>query len=321
MDDIFKFAMNQEAIAVVKTTVGLQDLVKELHAIYGVYVYSEVDSGKVSLIYSNGLLFGVAGAKPNSENRTVYTLKHDKIQKERATHNSRNIRASTSLKTMIKLLRKEIPTIRPSIRELKGNLSRVYERVMSAAHSAMRADRTPSMLLRDNEIKDLVLHHMDGNILPQAIHDKMVKYRQDLYKMDERIAAYKERLTCFENVYLLYGSNSTPTIFAEMRKDKHTINGKIEDVYVPVGDWRIVKELDDLPVEALSALKMWELANEKRILENRPYGVNDSPVNRFLIHSDDFYAESDVVSRYDTFDTYRDYFVAVARGPSSERSN
>jgi hypothetical protein len=321
MDDIFKFA-TQSGSDAVKNRVGLLDLVNELHAIYGVYVYSQTEPGRVSLIYPNGLFFGEAGSHNNQEGRTVYSLKHKKIKKERATLNSRNTRASTSLKTMMKLLRKEIPTIRPAINELMGNLSKVYGRVMSAAHSAMKADQSPSMYLKDSEVKDLVLHHMDGNALPQEIHDKMVKYRKELHKMEERVASYKERLTCFETAYLLYTSNSTPTIFAEMRKDKHTINGKIEDVYVPVGDWRIVKELDDLPVEALSALKMWELANEKRILENRPWGIEvDTPVNRFLINSDDFYAESDVVSRYDSFDGYRDYFVAVAKGPSNERSN
>lgn len=321
MDDIFKFAVNQNAVDTVKTTVGLQNLVKELHVIYGVYVYTQTEPEKVSLIYPNGLFFGVAGTKINPEGRTVYALKHDKIKKERATHNSKNVRASTSLKVMMKLLKKEIPTIRPPIRELKGNLNRIHNRVMAAANSAMNAGHSPSLNLRDHETKDLVLHHVDGNILSQVVRDKMVKYRQELYEMDKKIAAYKERLTCFENIYLLYGSNSTPTIFAEMRRDRHTIDGKIEDVYVPVDDWRIVKEIDDIPVKALSAFKMWELANEKQILESRPQEIDNSPVNRFLISRDEFYAESDVVSRYDFFDGYKDYFVAVAKGPSSERSN
>lgn len=318
MDDIFKLVLNQAAVEEVKTTVGLQDLVKELHVVYGVYPYKVMEKGKVSLIYPNGLYFGIAEATINSKSCTVYGLKHDKIKKERAC---RNLRLSTSLKVMVKILRKEIPTTRPSIYELKGNLNKIYARIMSAAHSAMKVDHRPSLYLRDYELTNLALHHIDGNILSQEVYDKMAEYRQELYKVDRKIAEYRERLTCFENIYLLYTSSASPTIFAEMKKVKHNINGKIEDFHVPVDDWRIVKDVDDLPDEALSMFKMWELANEKRIINNRPWGIENGPLNRFLVNSDDFYQESDVVTRYDSSDGYRDYFTAIAKGPSDERSN
>lgn len=321
MDDLYKFASMPNAI---KNLYNVQPLLRELHVIYNVYPYC-VDNEKVHLIHSNGLYFGRAEATTKN-NTLVYGVTHPKICKERGGRN-KNTRNSSSLKALITILRKEIPLTKPSYDDWEGNLPKIYDRVTSQVNVSLGRKRTPHLKLSESDEECIALHIMNQQPLPQETQDRIIAFLKELDSAKNVVNEIKERLSYFDNIYLLYGSNVTPLMFAEMTKHKHRKkydqNHVDVDVYYPVGDWRIVKNIEDLPDAAVSLLKMWELSvSGKFRMSNYLPDVPDAPLSRFLVQTDDYFQDFDVITRYDSYSNgYKDCFVVVAKGPSHEKSD
>ena len=321
MDDLYKLASMPNAI---KNLYNVQPLLRELHVIYNVYPYC-VENDKVHLIHSNGLYFGRAEAT-TKENTLVYGVTHNKICKEKNGRN-KNTRNSSSLKALIKTLRKEIPLTKPSYDDWEGNLPKIYDRVVSQLNTSLGKKTAPNLKLSQSDEECIALHIMNQQPLPQETQDKIINYLKERDNAKNVVNEIKERLKYFDNIYLLYGSNQTPLMFAEMTKHKHRKKYSYNqdfvdvDVYYPVGDWRIVKNIEDLPDAAASLLKMWELSISGKLAIWSNF-LPDTPLRKFLVQVDDYFPNFDVITRYDAYSSgYRDCFVAVAKGPLHETSN
>ena len=67
-----------------------------------------------------------------------------------------------------------------------------------------------------------------------------------LVDRETKRSALNERLTYFDNAYVIYLSERSPVVFAEVRKAEISTAAGMHTFYAPVEDWRIVNDVSDL---------------------------------------------------------------------------
>lgn len=310
----------------------LTRLVSELHTVYGVYPY-RTQSDMMSLIYPNGMLFGMAfvdTARDKDNNELVcYNVAHMKINKEKGRGElSRSTRRSRSLKMLMAQLKKEVPAFKPKTNEGYGNIPHLYERTKNLVKGklAKGLDRNVYLSLDLCHYENIIRHAIDGVMLSEEVMEKCKVGKAQLLEREAKQNELKERLTYFDNAYVLYISQASPAVFAEVRKTEISTAAGYTTMYVPVGDWRIVNDVSDLPDDVASLMKMWRVGAETELaqyptMHDETDLADPSPISKLIPINDKFYQDHDVVIRYDTHKLVRrDAFILIAKGPSNEKS-
>lgn len=320
---IYRF-IQPEAEKFIRESEHLTRLVSELHAVYGVYPYNyRFDS--MSLIYPNGMLFGLAFVETVRNDDGVhvcYNVVHNKIKKEKGRGElSRMTRKSRSLKMLMVQLKKEVPAFKPKLNELYGNLPHIYEKTNSHVRNklAKGIDGGYYLNLDSKDCENITRHIINGEPISQQVFNICKENMLKLMDRDTKRSALNERLTYFDNAYVIYLSERSPAVFAEVRKAEISTAAGMHMMYVPVEDWRIVNDVTDLPINAASLLSMWRVGAENE-LRKYESAEETQPISKMFPMTDSFFEDYDIVTRYDNHTvTKRDAFVIVAKGPSDEK--
>jgi len=320
---IYRF-IQPEAEKFIRESDHLTRLVSELHAVYGVYPYNyRFDS--MSLIYPNGMLFGLAFVETVNHFDGVhvcYNVAHNKIKKEKGRGElSRMTRKSRSLKMLMIQLKKEVPAFKPKLNELYGNLPHIYEKTKSHVRNklAKGIDGGYYLNLDTKDCENITRHIINGDPISQQVFNICKEGMVKLMDRDTKRSALNERLTYFDNAYVIYLSERSPAVFAEVRKAEISTAAGMHMMYVPVEDWRIVNDVTDLPINAASLLSMWRVGAENE-LRKYESAEETQPISKMFPLTDNFFENYDIVTRYDNHNvTKRDAFVLIAKGPSDEK--
>lgn len=320
---IYRF-IQPEAEKFIRESDHLTRLVSELYAVYGVYPYNyRFDS--MSLIYPNGMLFGLAFVETVNHFDGVhvcYNVAHNKIKKEKGRGElSRMTRKSRSLKMLMVQLKKEVPAFKPKLNELYGNLPHIYEKTKSHVRMKLAKGIDGGYYLNfdTSDCENITRHIINGEPISQQVFNICKENMLKLMDRDTKRSALNERLTYFDNAYVIYLSERSPAVFAEVRKAEISTAAGMHMMYIPVEDWRIVNDVTDLPINAASLLSMWRVGAENE-LRKYESAEETQPISKMFPLTDTFFENYDIVTRYDNHNvTKRDAFVLIAKGPSDEK--
>jgi len=320
---IYRF-IQPEAEKFIRESEHLTRLVSELHAVYGVYPYNyRFDS--MSLIYPNGMLFGLAfvdTVRNDDGVHVCYNVVHNKIKKEKGRGElSRSTRKSRSLKMLMSQLKKEVPAFKPKLNELYGNLPRMYEHTRNHVRNKLAKGTDGGFYLNfdTSDCENITRHIINGDPISQQVFNICKEGMLKLMDRETKRSVLNERLTYFDNAYVIYLSERSPVVFAEVRKSEISTAAGMHTLYVPVGEWRIVNDVSDIPDNAASLLKMWRVGAENE-LRKYESAEETQPISKMFPLTDSFFEDYDIVTRYDNHTvTKRDAFVIIAKGPSDEK--